>query len=201
LIVCPDNTWRIESGNRRGSFRPGSAIPMLEQKEIYEQYYAENYESLPHVNFIATHPKDPPVAISILSPADNEPFFQALVRTAKSDERFFVEKPKSKSKETSKLLKTLMNEVPSLKKYKIVGKQAIEFEWMRIGTEIDHCFHSFIHSFIHSFVHSEQKSRTLVDKLIEFENSQVVTHAKFGILYAKDGQKEEEEMYNNGMTL
>jgi len=43
-LMCGDNSWRIESGVRRSSFRAISDKLALEHKELYERYYIDNFE-------------------------------------------------------------------------------------------------------------------------------------------------------------
>lgn len=45
---------------------------------------------------------------------------------------------------------------------------------------------------------TRKKSLLLMQDLVDYEKSQKVKKIKIGILYAKEGQTKEEEMYNNG---
>jgi len=43
------------------------------------------------------------------------------------------------------------------------------------------------------------KDPLLVEDLLEFEEKMMVKRYKFGVLYVKDGQDEENEMFGNGI--
>jgi len=44
------------------------------------------------------------------------------------------------------------------------------------------------------------KDPLLVEDLLEFEEKMMVKRYKFGVLYVKDGQDEENEMFGNGIV-
>lgn len=146
----------------------GGVAPELECQEQYEAYYKKRFSPKPHTHFRGEHSDRGPVIVSVLDHLEDGAL-SAIVRSQKADTRVFIESAKLTPSQT-------------LKKMYKEQLRALQTEMPDL---LGGCKMTPI------------KSSTFSHRLLEFEQSQVITRAKFGVLYCKDGQTIDDEMYNN----
>eukprot|EP01117_Protostelium_nocturnum_P013962 TRINITY_DN5265_c0_g1_i1.p1 TRINITY_DN5265_c0_g1~~TRINITY_DN5265_c0_g1_i1.p1 ORF type:complete len:941 (-),score=379.38 TRINITY_DN5265_c0_g1_i1:45-2867(-) len=176
VVGAPLDGYSLELGCELGcrKVRTGSRTYDLEDTEKYEHHFRDKFFKKDCVNYIGWGNKNKDVMlISISKPEeqlDESTKLLALIRTPAGDARVDIIRQEGKKKEDAKSLKkSIVKELKGA--FDILSKTKL--------TLID--------------------KPSLSDDLLDFENKQVISGMKFGILYRKQGQMTEEEMFGNGM--
>eukprot|EP01090_Pellita_catalonica_P014256 TRINITY_DN3582_c0_g1_i1.p1 TRINITY_DN3582_c0_g1~~TRINITY_DN3582_c0_g1_i1.p1 ORF type:complete len:590 (-),score=88.28 TRINITY_DN3582_c0_g1_i1:100-1869(-) len=168
-------TWgkgfRINIGSKEYSTVDHPAHELIGQNSLrpwYSEYFANN----PHENYYGIDARIGPIIVSVRRPDGDDSSFKVLVRTKKQD--LFKEMDKLSMKRSTQSV--------------IMGKKVSIYDLLhRVGKIFANVTKGL----------KQSKSPQVRDALVNFEKKLSVVGYKFGVLFCKDGQSTEEEMFGN----
>jgi len=170
VLGHPAGGWILELGSLSGR---RIQTPVLEDTGKYESHFEEHFHKKDCTNYIGCMENKDYIIISISKPEDTGDItrMKAIIRTPQGDTRVDINRQeKGEKKENQKQAKrSLLKELQG----------------------------AFSH-LSKSKLYSVDKP-SFSDDLLDYEKKQVVKGVKFGILYRKHGQTNEEDMFTNGM--
>jgi len=166
-LIIPCEGFYIDNGMELPFDPFGSNNLAIEDLQQDIAYYNEHFVCADHTNFIGEHENVGPIAVSIAERAEDHNY-RAIIWTKSGDERLFISDKFFKGTlRKDNLTKQIMNAVKKL-------QPSIE----RVNLHLT-------------------RSPEFAKQLAEMESRQIVTNYKFGILMAKHGQVNEEDMFSN----
>ncbi|KAI3640093.1 hypothetical protein MIR68_000971 [Amoeboaphelidium protococcarum] len=140
---------------------------LLQECEKDIIWYRDNFFGKSHTNLLAAESPNGPLAVSIIK---DDQHYKVLVRSTTGSDRLMV---KSDSVQAP-LLRKVLGLGPAPRDIVTAAAPSLPVDYLKV------C-----------------KDPLLPNELLSMEERQVIRSYKFGLLYLKDGQSTEEEMYNN----
>eukprot|EP01114_Cavostelium_apophysatum_P014803 TRINITY_DN3923_c0_g1_i2.p1 TRINITY_DN3923_c0_g1~~TRINITY_DN3923_c0_g1_i2.p1 ORF type:complete len:650 (+),score=151.74 TRINITY_DN3923_c0_g1_i2:227-2176(+) len=164
---CTALGFHIENGTKGQSLQ-GDSFP-LEDTEKDIAYYQNYLSTIEHDNFIGISEASDTMVVSIERGTENHRYLRCIIRNKSGDQRLVI---------TPKKDQTTMPDSADgrLKLLRIAAPKTADFRFSQV---------------------KEAQHAEIVEKLLYYEQNQLIKNYKFGIMYVGAGQKEENEYFSN----
>lgn len=177
VVQVKSKEFYIEEGNKLNffdQFQPTN-LRLHESPYVSNGEYEAFFYQKQHFNWSGVHTLFGPCILSILRTADDGGNFRTLVRTQEGEHRTFIHYPKKLPSSKSGIAKKLLYLwISQIKKDKVYGFLA-DIKWRRV----------------------KRGAQVFEEALKDHERKMIRNNFKVGVIYQKEGQKEEHELFGN----